>query len=113
MMSNTHMSLRDSQRDDVSAEVRTHQVYFHQGCPVCGRRLEINVGLLGRRVFCQHCGGGFIAMDASMQSAPADPRQTGRTGKVDELLERAAFLLEQAGSESGSRHEATTPTATR
>lgn len=114
MMSNTHMNQRDSQKDfGPSVDVRSRQVYFHQGCPVCGRRLEINVGLLGKRVFCQHCGGGFVAMDASMQSVPADPRQTGRTGKVDELLERAAVLLEQAGSEPGSRHEATTPIATR
>jgi hypothetical protein len=81
----------------------SHQVFFHQGCPVCGRRLEINVGLLGKRVYCQHCGGGFVAMDASMQAVPVAPRSTDRAGKVDQLLEQAAVLLEQAASETGGR----------
>jgi DNA-directed RNA polymerase subunit RPC12/RpoP len=69
-------------------------VFFQQGCPVCGRRLEIDVNLLGRRVYCQHCGGRFMAMDASLMpavaaSAPADER-------VDALLEQAALVLERA-----------------
>lgn len=87
----------------------SHQVFFHQGCPVCGRRLEINVGLLGKRVFCQHCGGGFVAMDASMQSIPAAPRSTDRAGKVDQLLEQAAVRLERAASENGGRCGRATP----
>lgn len=69
-------------------------VYYHQGCPVCGRTLQIAVELLGRRVYCQHCGGGFLALDEAMQSA--DPRADGIPGKVDELLERAAEALERA-----------------
>lgn len=101
-----------------SAAVRTrqadgHHVFFHQGCPVCGRRLEINVELLGRRVFCQHCGGGFIAMDASMQPAAVERRETDRSDKVDELLERAALLLEQAGSGSGDRQAGPTRASAR
>jgi hypothetical protein len=83
----------------VQADAR--QVFFHQGCPVCGRRLEINVELLGRRVFCQHCGGGFVAMDAAMQPVPPEWRAKDRSDKVEELLERAAFLLDQACSEVG------------
>ena len=38
-------------------------VYFVQECPTCGRRLEIRVEYLGRRVACQHCRGQFLAND--------------------------------------------------
>ena len=68
-------------------------VYYHQACPVCGRTLQVAVELLGKRVYCQHCGGGFLALDEAMQS---DPRAVGIPGKVDELLERAAEALERA-----------------
>ena len=76
---------------------RDQRVFFQQGCPVCGRRLEIDVNLLGRRVFCQHCGGGFMAMDPSLMTAavsvaPSDER-------VDALLEQAALVLEQASAD--------------
>ncbi len=37
--------------------------YFVQECPTCGRRLEIRVEYLGRRVACQHCHGQFLASD--------------------------------------------------
>lgn len=30
-----------------------------QGCPICGRRLQIRTHFLGRRVQCTHCGGSF------------------------------------------------------
>jgi hypothetical protein len=70
-------------------------VYFHQGCPVCGRRLEIDVNLLGRRVFCQHCGGGFVAMDPSLSPAP-DVRSAATVEKADALLQQAALVLGQA-----------------
>ena len=42
-------------------------VYYHQGCPVCGRMLRIGVRLLGQRVYCQHCGGGFRATDETLE----------------------------------------------
>ena len=74
-------------------------VYFHQGCPVCGRRLEIDVNLLGRRVFCQHCGGGFVAMDASLAPAP-DVRRAAAVEKADALLQQAALLLGQSVEEN-------------
>jgi hypothetical protein len=70
------------------------EVCFHQACPVCGRTLLIRVHLLGRRVYCQHCGGGFVARDAAL--GPAD--QVGsRIAAVDDLLQRASALLETAG----------------
>jgi hypothetical protein len=67
-------------------------VFFHQSCPVCGRRLEIDVALLGAKVYCQHCGGGFVAMDAAMRPAVGE----AATERADELLARAASLLARA-----------------
>ncbi len=46
-------------------------VYYHQGCPVCGRMLRIGVRLLGQRVYCQHCGGGFRATDEALENVEA------------------------------------------
>lgn len=66
-------------------------VFFNQPCPVCGRTLQIRVQLLGHRVYCQHCGGGFLALDASLQ-------RRDRGDKVDELLERAALALERSAT---------------
>lgn len=68
---------------------RLTDVFFNQPCPVCGRMLNIRVQLLGRRVYCQHCGGGFTAIGESLGRPPASDR-------VDELLARAERALEQA-----------------
>lgn len=76
------------------------RVFFQQGCPVCGRRLEIDVNLLGRRVYCQHCGGGFVAMDPSLTTAAAPVAPAGK--RVDALLEQAALVLEQAAADGDS-----------
>lgn len=77
-------------------------VHFHQGCPVCGRTLRIQVVLLGSRVYCQHCGGGFTAADASLGGdvvcEQGQAEMSPRPRRVDSLLERAAQLLEQARS---------------
>ncbi|MFM7207850.1 MAG: hypothetical protein ACKO4T_14405 [Planctomycetaceae bacterium] len=78
-------------------EASSSRVYFHQGCPVCGRRLEIDVSLLGRTVYCQHCGGGFAAMDPSLAASPAQRPSTH--ARVDALLEQAALVIEQAYAE--------------
>lgn len=69
-------------------------VHYHQPCPVCGRSLRIGVTLLGRRVYCQHCGGGFVASDPTLGEA-TDHRVAVRDAAVDRLLEQAAVLLEQ------------------
>jgi predicted RNA-binding Zn-ribbon protein involved in translation (DUF1610 family) len=68
-----------------------NDVTYHQSCPVCGRGLIVNVRLLGRRVYCQHCGGGFIATDPStgVPHAARDDRER----RVDELLRQAARRL--------------------
>ena len=71
-------------------------VYYHQGCPVCGRLLRVRVELLGRRVYCQHCGGGFLATDPALRDPHGSECRPARS-TVDELLEKAAVVLEQAG----------------
>ena len=71
-------------------------VFFHQGCPVCGRMLRIGVQLLGSRVYCQHCGGGFRASDASLTDKNAGERPSRTV--VDELLERAELVLQRQGA---------------
>ncbi len=43
--------------------------YFVQECPTCGRRLQIRLEYLGKRVVCQHCQGTFAAADASAHGA--------------------------------------------
>ncbi len=73
-------------------------VFFLQHCPVCGRMLQVRVNLLGQRVYCQHCGGGFVAMDEQMR--PEIGAAASVVDRVDELLERAALVLEQSGSEA-------------
>lgn len=71
-------------------------VFFHQGCPVCGRTLRIGVQFLGSRVYCQHCGGGFRASDASLTDESAGERPSRTV--VDELLERAELVLQRQGA---------------
>lgn len=75
----------------------TSSVAFHQGCPVCGRTLRIGIHLLGSRVYCQHCGGGFRACDPSLGAACPEEAERPQPELVDELLERAALLLERRG----------------
>jgi hypothetical protein len=72
-------------------------VFYHQRCPVCGRMLQIRVNLLGQRVYCQHCGGGFVALDEHPASAGVGKSTADR---VDELLEEAALMLERAAFEA-------------
>ena len=66
-------------------------VYYHQGCPVCGRMLRIGVRLLGQRVYCQHCGGGFRASDETLEVDEEALRAVGKIqqDRIEMLLERA------------------------
>jgi hypothetical protein len=78
-------------------EETRHDVHFHQSCPVCGRTLQILVRLLGRRVYCQHCGGGFVAMDETMRlGAPVVEGVRTRPDAIEELLARASRSLRQS-----------------
>jgi hypothetical protein len=60
----------------------SNPTYYVQECPTCGRRLQIRVEYLGRRVVCQHCRGAFIAADPAM-----------RIDCGTNILERADALL--------------------
>lgn len=48
--------------DKRSSDMPT-STYFLQECPTCGRRVEVRVEYLGRRVYCDHCNGRFVAED--------------------------------------------------
>lgn len=66
-------------------------VHFNQSCPVCGRPLRVPVSLLGQRVYCQHCGGGFVAESPELGGEPA-----GRDEQVERLLAAAARVLAES-----------------
>ncbi|NBX29757.1 hypothetical protein EBR04_04800 [bacterium] len=81
-------------------------VFFGQACPICGRKLRIAVNLLGRRVYCQHCGGGFVAADAALRSGEPATGGAARAcdQAVDALLAKAeAVLARSAGGRRFSR----------
>lgn len=63
--------------------------FFVQVCPTCGRRVEVRVEYLGRRVVCDHCNGEFFA---------EDPCSNGNAGSLAisgmDLLSRADRLLQ-------------------
>ena len=72
-------------------------VYYHQGCPVCGRMLRIGVRLLGQRVYCQHCGGGFRATDETLE------QDEGAVRAIEQIQEdRIEMLLERATESIGN-----------
>ncbi|MEQ8788115.1 MAG: response regulator [Pirellulaceae bacterium] len=66
--------------------------YFVQECPTCGRRLQVRVWYLGKKVVCQHCGGQLIAADPDGE--PVVAAETQPAGPS--LLERADELLATA-----------------
>lgn len=68
-----------------------------QGCPICGRPLEIQVEYLGRRVACQHCGGQFLATDPTSRPQPAGQRSPNLLGRAERLLDLAARRLAVGG----------------
>ena len=62
--------------------------YFVQDCPTCGRKLNVRVEYLGRKVVCQHCRAPFVAGDA-LGHAHA-PELSGTR-----LMDRATELINQ------------------
>lgn len=70
-------------------------VFFNRSCPVCGRKVSIRIQLLGQRVYCQHCGGGFTAVDETIGLGPAVH------DRVDDLLERASRMLAETAAGGG------------
>ena len=73
----------------------SNPTYFDQECPTCGRRLQIRVEYLGRRVVCQHCQGHLIAADPT--NARYDRVESGNAllRRADELLESIAHRKPQ------------------
>lgn len=71
--------------------------YYVQECPTCGRKLNVRVEYLGKKVVCQHCRAPFVAWDsegAPTISAAAPLENTSLSGT--RLLDRAQELIEQA-----------------
>jgi hypothetical protein len=77
-----------------------HDVFFNQACPVCGRTLRVQVKLLGRQVYCQHCGGGFVAVAEGMHATDSQDRFQSRAEVIDDLLARASVQLQGAARSS-------------
>jgi hypothetical protein len=79
-----------------------NSVHFYQPCPVCGRSLRIGVMFLGKTVYCQHCGGGFTARDASISEGPISPSNSCPerpiNEKVEDLLARASVVVARASA---------------
>jgi hypothetical protein len=72
--------------------------YFVQGCPTCGRRLQIRVEYLGKRVICQHCHGKFMAVDPAGARADFVDQGSALMKRADELLESVALKRAQMRS---------------
>ena len=57
-------------------------LHFIQECPTCGRRVQVRLEYLGRRLACEHCHGVFYATASENSGLPND-----------QLLNRAEQLL--------------------
>ncbi|MFO0903914.1 MAG: hypothetical protein U0939_12990 [Pirellulales bacterium] len=60
--------------------------YFVQECSTCGRRLEVRVELLGRRVECPHCHSQFVAQQLARPSQAANLEDSAWAARADALL---------------------------
>jgi hypothetical protein len=65
----------------------SNPTYFVQECPTCGRRLQIRVEYLGRRVVCQHCQGHLVAADSTNLRCDGVDSSNILLRRADELLE--------------------------
>jgi hypothetical protein len=73
----------------------SNPTYYVQECPTCGRRLQIRVEYLGKRVVCQHCQGHMIAADPSNQRSDGMGPHNVLLRRADELLESIALRKPQ------------------
>ena len=64
--------------------------YFIQECPTCGRRLQVRVTHLGKRVACRHCSAQFAACDPQLPESPTSESGVTLLERVDQLLEASA-----------------------
>ena len=65
----------------------SNSTYFVRECPTCGRRLQIRVEYLGKKVACQHCQGQFVAFDPSGSHGDCVEQSKTLLRRADELLE--------------------------
>ena len=82
-------------------------VYYHQGCPVCGRMWRIGVRLLGQRVYCQHGGGGFRSTDETLEEDEGAVRamEQIQEDRIEMLLERATEAIGNSLKSEQSQEE--------
>ncbi|WP_425398910.1 hypothetical protein [Aeoliella sp.] len=75
-----------------------NSTYFVQECPTCGRKLQVRVEYLGRRVVCQHCSARFEAND----QADSDLHDEGSAilKRADELIRQSGINLARAAATS-------------
>ena len=69
--------------------------YFVQQCPTCGRKLQVRLEYLGRRVSCQHCHAEFKACDPSAVDCDPADSSSSLLARADELIaaaERSGIL---------------------
>jgi hypothetical protein len=59
-------------------------VFFIQECPTCGRSLQIRVEYLGKKLFCGHCRGRFVARDPANSDCP--PVEADLLRRANDLL---------------------------
>lgn len=91
------VTMNSAQRPQSSSQVEgitdmPNTTYYVQECPTCGRKLNVRVEYLGRKVVCQHCRAPFLAWDP--EGAPAATQESALSGT--RLLDRAQELIEQA-----------------
>lgn len=68
----------------------SNPTFFVQECPTCGRRLQIRVVYLGRKLVCQHCQGQMIATDPANLRCDCAESNNVLLHRADELLETVA-----------------------
>ena len=74
----------------------SNSTFFTQGCPTCGRRLEVRVEYLGKKLVCRHCHGQFIAADPATAAAYGTEAETGLLRRANELLRFASQRAAQS-----------------
>jgi hypothetical protein len=64
-----------------------NSTYFIQGCPTCGRRLQIRVEYLGKKVMCPHCQAQLTAIDPAGVKSDCSAFGSDLLRRADELLQ--------------------------
>ena len=72
----------------------THQTYYIQKCPICGRRLQVKTKYYGMTLMCRHCQGRFVAKDPA---SVFDDDTSSEDTRVDNALQNLEDKLEKSG----------------